>query len=163
MSLQQELGLRSAIENKPHEALLSIILTATLLEKEGNRLLRPLALTESQFNILMLLRYQSDGGELNQTRIGDMLLVNRSNVTGLIDRMEQAGWVQRSAQEGDRRVKQVSLTPAGRELLEKAEVIYREQVKKVIGSLPKEERVQLCRTLEKVREKLRASPKGEGQ
>ena len=90
MSLQDELGLENSIKNRAHEALLNVVLTGTLLVKEGDRVLRPFGLTDAQFNVLMLLKYQSDHGEMNQTSLGNMLLVNRSNVTGLIDRLEQA-------------------------------------------------------------------------
>ena len=85
MSLQKELGLPNPLEAPGHEAVLNIVLTGELLAKEGDRLLRPFGLTDSQFNVLMLLKYQVKGGGINQTRLGQMLLVNRSNVTGLVD------------------------------------------------------------------------------
>jgi len=39
-----------------------------------------------------------------------------SNVTGVVDRLEKAGLVQRGSAREDRRVKTLALTPAGREL-----------------------------------------------
>lgn len=44
-----------------------------------------------------------------------------SNVTGLIDRIERRGLVERSADPADRRVKLLSLTRAGREVRDQAE------------------------------------------
>ena len=90
MSLQNELGFINPIETRAHEALMNVVLTSALLVKQGHRLMRPFGLTDAQFNVLMLLKYQSDNGELNQTDLGNMLVVNRSNVTGLVDRLEQA-------------------------------------------------------------------------
>lgn len=151
MSLQNELNFPNPFDNLPQEAVLSIVLTGNMLAKEGHRILRPLRLTDSQFNVLMLLKYQSEDGEMNQTTIGNMLLVNRSNVTGLIDRMEQAGWVHRRAVVGDRRVNQVQLTKTGRDLLEKAEAVYFTRIEEVMGKLSKKDQKLVCSLLERIR------------
>jgi len=155
MALGDELGFRNPVQHPAHEALLGLVVTAGLLSKEGDRVLRPLGLTDSQFNVLALLRFQSEDGALDQSTLGRMLVVNRSNVTGLIDRMERAGWVERTADRGDRRVKQVRLTAAGRRLLERADRLYFQRVLEVMAALPEREREQLARTLEKIRAALR--------
>jgi DNA-binding MarR family transcriptional regulator len=41
---------------------------------------------------------------------------DNSNITGIVDRLEERGLVERGAAEGDRRVKLVALTQAGREI-----------------------------------------------
>lgn len=157
MSLQHELCLPNPLKNRAQEALLNVALTGTLLAKEGDRLLRPLGLTDAQLNVLMLLKYQSDGGQLSQTRLGCMLLVNRANVTGLVDRMEEAGWVERAPDAEDRRVNQVRLTVVGRRILERAEKVYIARVKEVMGVLSNNEHKALCRMLERVRGHLRGT------
>ena len=155
MALRDELGFPNPVQHPPHETLLGLVVTAGLLTKEGDRVLRPLVLTDSQFNVLALLRYQSDGGSLDQSALGRMLVVNRSNVTGLVDRMERAGWVEREADRDDRRVKRVRLTPEGRRLLDRADRLYIQRVHEVMGALSARELEQLGRTLEKVRSALR--------
>ncbi|RJP30169.1 MAG: MarR family transcriptional regulator [Candidatus Omnitrophota bacterium] len=154
MSLAKELGFRHPIGQTAQEAVLNIVLTGALLSKEGDRLFRPMGLTDAQFNVLMLLKYQSENGEMNQTALGSMLLVNRSNVTGLIDRMEQAGWVKRTAQTDDRRVNLVRITAAGLEILEQAENVYFQRLEEVMSDLNDKERYQLCNALERIRAKL---------
>lgn len=47
-----------------------------------------------------------------------LLACDNSNVTGIIDRLEERGLVERRAAKGDRRVKLVALTPEGRRLKE---------------------------------------------
>lgn len=155
MSLRDELGFINPIHNVAHETVLNVILTGQMLMKEGQRVLRPLGLTDSQINVLMLLKYQSEDGEMNQTSLGDKLLVNRSNVTGLIDRMEQAGWVRRAADASDRRVNRVQMTDAGREILDQAEPAYFELVNRAMEKLNENEDVQLCGMLERIRHQLR--------
>jgi len=160
MSLQKELGFVNPMANRGHEALLNIVLTGTLLTKEADRLLRPLGLTDAQFNVLMLLKYQSRGGQMNQTHLGGMLLVNRSNVTGLIDRMEKAGWVERGADAGDRRVNMLRLTAAGRRIVERGEKAYFRWIERLSGASSEDEQSRLCRLLEQVRLRLRGEEKG---
>jgi DNA-binding MarR family transcriptional regulator len=159
MGLRKELGFPRAIQDVAHEAVLNILVTADLLAKEGERVVAPFGITEAQFNVLMLLRYQSEGGGLDQTALGRMLVVNRSNVTGLVDRMERAGWVVRTPDPGDRRVKQVSLTPAGVSVLEQAEPVYLHRVQDVVGSLSTAERSTLAKILGRLRTTLNSPEK----
>ncbi len=155
MTLQQELGLINPIESSAHEVLMNVVFTGELLAKEMNRLLRPFQLTDAQFNVLLLLRYQSNRGGMTQTDLGKMLLVNRSNVTGLVDRMEKAGWVSRSADAGDRRVNQIKITKPGKRLLERVETIYYTRIEEIMTSFASEEHTQLCHMLERVRGAMR--------
>lgn len=155
MGLQEELGFSRPIEHSMHEAVLNVVVTGEILAKEAGRVLRPFGLTQAQYNVLSLLRYQSDDGRLNQTRLGQMLVVNRSNVTGLIDRMEEAGWVRRTDRAGDRRVKEVEMTNAGRRTQEQAEAAYHARLAEVMLDLSDDRCVTLCRMLEDVRARLR--------
>jgi DNA-binding MarR family transcriptional regulator len=154
MSLQKELGFPQPIEQAAHEAVLGLVLTGSLLAKEGSRVLRPFGLTDSQFNVLMILKYQSKDGRLNQAGLGRMLLVNRSNVTGLVDRMEQAGLVRRVVEPEDRRVNQVELTAEGALALERASQAYFERLEEVMSGLSPEQYHELSGMLEKVRRNL---------
>ena len=154
MSLQYELCFLKPFKNLAHETLLNIVVTGTLLVKEGHRILLPFGITEAQFNVLMLLKHQTENGRMNQTMLGKMLLVNRSNVTGLIDRMEQVGWVRRTVDTGDRRVNQVKITESGHEILERAQKEYYTRIEEIMSVLSPEEREYLCRTLESVREQI---------
>jgi DNA-binding MarR family transcriptional regulator len=151
MGLREELGFVHPVETPAHEAVLNVVVTANLLAKEGERLVAPFGITEAQFNVLMLLKHQSVGGGLDQTALGRMLVVNRSNVTGLVDRMEGAGLVVRSPDPGDRRVKRVSLTSKGRRAADAAEKPYFERVDRVLKAIPAEDRKALVRALERIR------------
>jgi DNA-binding MarR family transcriptional regulator len=64
-----------------------------------------------------------------------MLVVDRSNVTGLLDRMEVAGWVRREDDPADRRVYRVKLTAAGKKLWQKVAPGYAAVVDQVCARL----------------------------
>jgi DNA-binding MarR family transcriptional regulator len=154
MGLQHEMGFNRPVKHKGHETLLNIFVTATLLIKETQRLLKPFGLTDAQFDVLMMLGTQSENGTLNQTELSAMLLVNRSNITGLIDRMEHAGWVRRLSDNEDRRVNLIGMTEEGKALLEKAKTVYITRVDEITSILSKEEQHRLCETLERIRKQL---------
>lgn len=162
MPLQDELGLRTALQYLGGEAVLNVVHTASLLVKEGDRVFKPLGLTDSWFNVLMLIRYQSENGRINQSKLGRMLLVNRSNVTGLVDRMERAGLVRRVDDPADRRVNMVEMTDKGHETLKQAYDIYHGRIEQALAGLDDSERRALIRLLESVREGLSRRPAGTG-
>ena len=81
--------------------------------------LRPLGVTFARYEVLMLLWF-SRRGSLPMKVIGSRLQVHPTSVTNAVDRLEDAGLVTRTAHPEDRRAMLVALTPAGRELAERA-------------------------------------------
>ena len=113
----------------------AVVATADLFLRESSRLFRPYGLTAPQFNVLNLLALREDGAGYSQRELADTLVVDRSNVTGLVDRMETAGWVRRADDPSDRRVYRVALTTAGRKLWQKVAPAYADVVAQVAGRL----------------------------
>jgi len=97
-----------------HDLTREVLATADVFLRESLRLFRPYGLTAAQYNVLNVLAGSEAG--LSQRELGDVLVVDRSNVTGLLDRMEKSGWVRRSDDPTDRRVFRVTLTPKGMSL-----------------------------------------------
>ena len=97
--------------------LVSMLRTYNLLMRELERLLKPLGLTLSRFEVLLLLSF-TRGNALPVMRLRDLLMIHGSSATYLVDRLADAGWVAREADPGDRRVSIVRLTDAGAEMVE---------------------------------------------
>ncbi len=129
-----------------------IVATADLFLRESARLFRPLGLSTPQFNILNLLADPEAAAGQSQRRLAELLVVDRSNVTGLVDRMEAAGWVERRDDPADRRVYRVALTPAGRRLWVKAAPLYAEAVERVTARLKEKDMQAVLDTLTTLRE-----------
>ena len=94
-------------------------------------------------------------GGLSQAQISDMMLVNRANITSLVDRMEKAELVTRNSHSNDRRYNIIKLTPKGKNLYTKVEPHYFEKVKAAMASLDSAELKKISGMLEKVRKTLR--------
>ena len=72
--------------------LVSLLRTYALVLRDLERRLRPLDLTISRFEVLLLLSF-ARGGRLPVMRLRDLLLVHGSSATYLVDRLtERAGW-----------------------------------------------------------------------
>ena len=152
MSLQSELGMIKGFENPAHEALLNIYYTASRTRKKAGEFFRRHGLTDVQYNVLSLLKHQTgDQGGLTQVDLSKMMLVNRANITTLIDRMEKADLVVRKPVPNDRRYNIVELTPHGRKMIEEISSTYHQKVSEIMGDLDEEELGQLITILRKVR------------
>ncbi len=152
MSLKEELKLKKGFDIVEHEALLNIYYTASLLKKRADVFFKAFGLTDVQFNVMMLLHYHggSQGG-LSQVQLSDMMLVNRANITTLIDRMEKASLVMRTSASDDRRTNIIKLTAKGKRLFAKAEPLYAKQVQQVMSGVAGAEQKKLMMILERVR------------
>ena len=132
-----------------HELPAAGMATADVFLRESQRLFRPHGLTAAQYNVLNILAATPDG--ISQRELGDRLVVDRSNVTGLLDRLEKIGWVRRTDDPADRRVYRVVLTPAGRALWGKIAPLYREVVAQITHGLSAkrlQDGLDLLKTLE---------------
>jgi DNA-binding MarR family transcriptional regulator len=68
------------------------------------------------------------GRRLSMRELGDAVVISKSGLTGVVDRMARAGLVERIADPDDRRVTLVTLTPLGAERYARARVDHRAAV-----------------------------------
>src|SRR6201996_9753519 len=66
------------------------------------------------------LAYLAHYGDINQARLADLLEVAPISAGRLLDRMEEGGWIERTANPQDRRQHQVRMTPKAGGTLGKA-------------------------------------------
>src|SRR5438445_9421408 len=97
-------------------ALIGLLRTAETLWNASRVFFARWDLSPSQFNVLNLLYDQPEG--CTQIELSRSLIMHRSNVTGLVNRLEARGLVQRRDSANDRRAYRVVLTVAGRKLLQ---------------------------------------------
>src|SRR5437667_11229608 len=109
--LQHELKKKRPFESLEQEAALNVVRTSDQLQIRFARLLREYGLTPSQYNVLRILR--GEGKPLPILEIASRTITVVPGITGLIDRLEQAGFVNRLRCDKDRRVIYVALTDHG--------------------------------------------------
>ncbi|WP_230530715.1 MarR family winged helix-turn-helix transcriptional regulator [Microvirga roseola] len=114
--------------------------------------LKELGLSIPQFDLLSTLT-EREG--LSQQELAERLYVTKGNVSGLLDRMVEAGLVERRSIPGDRRSNALHLTDKGRDLAEKGIAAQRAYVERTLGTLPPQDLVDLERIVLAWREKAR--------
>jgi DNA-binding MarR family transcriptional regulator len=67
--------------------------------------------------------------------LAERLLLRHHSVVGLVDRLEQAGFVKRKRSDADRRSAYVVLTPRGTKMLHKLSAPHRQELKSAIPAL----------------------------
>ena len=150
--LQHELKKRRPFDSPEEEAALSVVRTSDQLQHRSARLLREYGLTSSQYNVLRILR--GEGKPLPILEIASRTITVVPGITGLIDRLEQAGFVNRLRCEKDRRVIYVALTDQGLATLAALDEPLIALHRKLLGHLTQAELKEVIRLLEKMREKL---------
>jgi DNA-binding MarR family transcriptional regulator len=112
---------------------LQIFQTAQYLEQAARRTFAPHGLTLAQFNVLDLLSLQTKG--MRASDLAEALIVDPSNITGLLKRMARDGLVRDLANTADRRQRIVALTPLGRRKWRKALAAYEVNLGKLYSVL----------------------------
>jgi DNA-binding MarR family transcriptional regulator len=92
--------------------VLRVFTTARSLEKAASRVFKPLGLTTPQFNVLNLLSREPLG--MRASDLASALIVDPSNVTGLLKRMKKEGLLTELENSHDRRQYIVGLSAKGR-------------------------------------------------
>jgi DNA-binding MarR family transcriptional regulator len=124
-----------------------------LLDDGDRRVLRAFNLSTSQFAVLLLL--DADQG-WRLTDLSDRLLFDKSTVTRIIDRLEQADLVRRIADPADRRVQRVVLTALGLDQRNQARAAHEHSLQRRMAVLDSDEQRHLCTLLAKLRDGLQS-------
>lgn len=100
---------------------------ARVLDHLGRELEEATELPLTWYEVLLYLREAPDG-RLRMHELADSLLLSRSAVTRFVDRMADAGLVQRTVCDSDRRGTFVEATARGRDLFRSAAPIHLEGI-----------------------------------
>ena len=114
--------------------------------------LRDIGLSVPQCDVLTTLT-EAEG--VSQQELAKRLYVTKGNISGLLDRLEGAGLVQRRSTAADRRQYEIYLTPAGRDVAERAIEIQHALIRSTIGRLPAGDLAALDRLLVATRDLMR--------
>jgi DNA-binding MarR family transcriptional regulator len=150
MKLTEEIKQTRPFPSVYEEAILSIVRTADLLIVPMNEVLRASNLSQSQYNILRILRGAGEGG-LSCGEISERMVRRDPDLTRLLDRLEKRGLVTRARGTTDRRVVLASISPEGLELLASLDEPVQAKNRAVLEHVSEEKLRTLVAILEEVR------------
>ena len=118
--------------------------SSRLLRRSFDERVRSLGLTAVQARLLLALLKFPDN---NQAFYADRLEVEPITLTRIVDRMEEAGWIERVADPEDRRARRLHLTDKSRGIVSKVKNRVEGLVEDMAFGLSQTERLELMRLL----------------
>ena len=148
--LLTELKQTKPFQSVEQEAFLNIMKTADVLQQVAAQILRGHQMSESQYNVLRILRGAGPEG-LKCSEIGERMVTRDPDITRLLDRIEKQGWIERNRSTSDRRVVMTRITLSGLDKLSELDAPITESLDRVLGKLGSAKLQTLIDLLEEVR------------
>lgn len=149
-TLQQELRQTKPFRSIEQEALLSVVRTSADLMDRFELFLRPYGITGTQYNVLRILRGSEPEG-LCRNELRDRMITRMPDVTRLLDRMEEAGLVERTRDTEDRRMVSSRITKRGLDILATLDPLVAENEKQYFAGITREQTQTLIDVLQAIR------------
>ncbi len=125
--------------------------TSRMMRRAFDARARVIGVTRPQWQVLsVLVRHEG----INQGGLAEQLDVEPISVCRMIDRLQEAGLVERRADLADRRSWRLHLTPRAHGLLARLRPLAEVMIEEALESIDAGERATLLRLLEQVRENL---------
>ena len=109
-----------------------------------------IGLQDHEYQTLHSLMIRDTPGTASPTDLADDLGVSGAGMTGRLDGLERAGWVQRTSSPDDRRRVVVEITKSGAAVWRRAMALRGSQEEDMVGVLSDREKAQLNRLLKKL-------------
>jgi DNA-binding MarR family transcriptional regulator len=162
MSEQAKLAAEDLSLDAPAEESIDFLIAQVgrMHHKRARALLESLGLYQGQPRLLFALWHKE--GQ-TQSELADRLRVRPATMTKMLQRMEEAGFVERRRDREDQRVWRVYLSEAGREVQAQVHQVWERLEAEALAGFSEEELIVLRRFLTQIRDNLRlVVPRGKG-
>ena len=133
-SLQDELKQTRPFRSVLEEAFVGLQRTAAVLEHALETALKPSGITATQYNVLRILRGAGPAG-LCRSEIGERMVRRVPDVTRLLDRLEDTGYIGRTRGDEDRRYVTTRITQKGLDALTELDAVTADFLQARLGHL----------------------------
>ncbi|KKW90771.1 MarR family winged helix-turn-helix transcriptional regulator [Sphingobium chungbukense] len=134
------------------ELLTDLFRTIALMRKSFDRAMTEQGASLAQTKVLMCIKARS--GNARAVDIAEIMGVAPRTATEALDGLERDGLIRRIPDKEDRRVKRLTLTPAGEAAVAVAEPLRRQLMTKLLANLNPSERLNFHAALQKLLEGL---------
>ena len=150
MPILEEVIKTKPIKDPYYRAYLNIVYTGNWIVNRFNQVLKPFDLSEPQYNVLRILRGQH-GESMSLFEIQDRMIQKMSNVSRLIDKLLDKGFVVRTECLENRRRVDIKITKKGLDMLDELEPTIALVFDSMNNNLKKEEAKLLGEMLDTLR------------
>lgn len=138
-----------------HKAMVNTIFSCNWLLEKIKQVLEKEKITHQQYNILRILRGAAE--PLSTLRIRERMLDKMSDTSRIVERLLKKGWVHKVVCAQDKRLVDVTISDAGKVLLDKLEERIAE-IDRITSGLSEEDAQTLNLLLDKMRDNTPANP-----
>ncbi len=156
-ALREELKQTRPFHSTAHEALLSVLRTAAVVQRLTAQVVEASGVTLQQYNVLRILRGAGEAG-LPTLAIRDRMIEEAAGITRLLDKLEGAGYVLRERSTPDRRQVLCQITTTGLSLLAALDAPVDAVTDTAFAALDDAEKASLVELLGAVRAACRGDP-----
>jgi len=149
-SVQSEIKQSRPFRSKQQEATVALLRTASVVGRALARVLEPWSLSLAQYNALRIIRGAGADG-ITTLAIRERMIEEGTTITRIVDRLEEAGYVERERSMPDRRQVMCRATSAGAKLLDKIDPLVDAADEEAVSVLSARELAQLVDLLDTVR------------
>ena len=149
-TLGQEIGQTRPFRSAREEAYLNLVRSGALLQHSFAEMMKPYGITSTQYNVLRILRGAGRAG-LCRHEIRDRMLTPVPDVTRLLDRLADAGFVTRERSDADRRMVTARITEAGLAVLAELDRPTARELDRLLGHMSEPDLARLSGLLAEAR------------
>jgi DNA-binding MarR family transcriptional regulator len=148
MGLEQDIN-QTNFRNEYQKATINLIYTYNWMQERMKGIFEKEDITPQQFNILRILR--GAGKPISTLQIRQRMLDKMSDTSRIVDRLVAKALVQKNTCTNDKRLVDVSITGAGKKLLEKMDR-YNEEMDAIFNNLSEIEAKSMNQIFDKIRD-----------
>jgi DNA-binding MarR family transcriptional regulator len=148
--LEQWRRERPDLDHSPIGVIGRVSRLARELEQRLEPVYREHGLEQGWHDVLATLRRNGPPFRLRPSELTGTLMLTSSGTTKRLDRLEQAGLIARTPDPDDRRGTLITLTAAGRELIDAVTAAHLENERRILSALSKAEQRELADLLRKL-------------
>lgn len=149
--LQKELKQSKPFKSLEEEVILNVARTAEYISSVSAKVFKAAELTRTQYNVLRILRGAGSEG-LSCSEIGSRMVTKDSDVTRLLDRIENRGLISRERPANYRRIVIARITEEGLRVLADLDKPVDEVNRRLVGHLGKKKLQTINELLEAIRD-----------
>lgn len=148
--LEQWRRERPDLDLTPMSVFGRIAVLARMLEPRTETVFAAHGLRQGEFDVLSALRRSGPPYTLIPSELSAMLMMSRAGMTNRLDRLEAAGYVERTLDPADRRSFRITLTEAGRKAIDETMTAHATNLHHLAADLSEQELTILATALRKL-------------
>jgi DNA-binding MarR family transcriptional regulator len=135
--------------------MMAMVRIAERFKKNSSAVVKKWGLTFSQYNVLRVLD-ASENGQNTMRNVNRIMLVSSANMTGIAKRLEKTGFIIRTSDPDDDRLKRLQITPAGIQVLKDISDHKERSLRRYLRKYSDEQKSGLMETLREILEQTKS-------